>query len=357
MPELHLQHIGNNLEITFSEYHASVLWADIAPNEQTGKHIYEDASDYGRSLFNVILQDVELRSALTTLDVNERLVLGIEDHQVAAVPWEYLRDQNNKLLSSRFNFVRRVPRVKPGGTPSFSGPLKIVAIPVSPLDHPHTLNIEQEWERLIDITLKSGKALTLFRVRPPTLSDMEQALSSQDTTIVHFMGHSDRREGEDVLLFENMYGRTNPVEATTFADSLVATSVFLVVSNSCFSATSTANELGNIARVFVQRGVPYALGMQFVLPDNAATALSQTFYNFILKERSVEEAMRRTRGILDQNTALQNRQWVAGIPVLYTHLSEPVSPIRLSSGSAVIEPNPKQLKTTYDLAALLVSPV
>src|SRR5947208_2686663 len=104
MPELYLQHTGDNLEITFNEYHASVPWADIAPNEETGKHIYEDASGYGRNLFNVILQDEGLRSALTTLDVNERLEIVAEDYQVAAIPWEYLRDQNNKLLSSRFNF-------------------------------------------------------------------------------------------------------------------------------------------------------------------------------------------------------------------------------------------------------------
>jgi tetratricopeptide (TPR) repeat protein len=134
--------------------------------------------------------------------------------------------------------------------------------------------------------------------------------------------------------------------------------VFLVVLNSCLSAfvssteSGTVTEFGNIARMLVHKGVPYTLGMQFEVPDNAALVLSRALYDFLLQEHSVEEAVMHTRRALEEPGKLSNPHWMTGIPVLYTSLHMPAPPIKLAVGQPAIQPDPEQLENTCDLTAL-----
>src|SRR2546425_13229662 len=105
MPELVLQRTADILEVTFSEQHASVPWADVAPNATMGQRIYADAIAYGKALFEKTFPAGPLRTALTALRANERLVLVIDDPHVAAIPWEYLRDPEGRLLAGRYTVV------------------------------------------------------------------------------------------------------------------------------------------------------------------------------------------------------------------------------------------------------------
>jgi len=351
MLELHLQRTDDTLTVMFGEKSTSLPLADIALNATTWERIYEDAAAYGRELFDKTFRDEQLRSLLANLPANERLLLVTEDPLVAAIPWEYLRDQDNKLVASRLNFVRGLPGARRRDDFSFVDPLEIVAIPVSPVDESRVLNTEREWKNLIESVTKPGKALTAKRVRPPTLSQMERSLNSQCTSLVHFMGHSSSRAGKAVLAFEDTRGRSHLVDSTDFADAL-DTNIFLVVLNSCLSAVVATTEFGNIAHALVRRGIPYALGMQFVLPDDAALVLSQALYDFLLQGRSVEEAVRRTRRALEAPGKLPNPSWLAGIPALYTSLRVPAPPLELTAGQPTIQPDPERLQKTCDLTAL-----
>lgn len=354
MPELLLQRIGDTLEVTLGAHHTAVPWADIVPDATAGQRIYDDAVTYGKTLFEQTFADTSLRQALTTLRANERLVLVIDDPLVAAIPWEYLRDPEGRLLAARLTLVRSVSGAQQNEDLDFTLPLHIIAIPVSPVDDARVLDTEGEWQRVLAAVRKQGRGLTLTRVRPPTLDLLERTLHSERTTIVHFMGHSDSKDGKGLLVFEEAHARSYLIEATDFADTLAATNIFLVVLNSCRSAIAWDwTAFGNIARGLVREGVPYALGMQFVLPDPAALAVSQALYDFLLQGRSIEEAVRRSRRTLEHNTALQHASWLAGIPVLYTSLREqPAPPLKLQDGQPVIQPDPERLQKTCDLTAL-----
>src|SRR6266446_6618983 len=190
MPELSLHRVEDTLEITFGDHHAIVPWSDIAPDATAGQRIYDNAVAYGKTLFAKTFADASLHNALTALQANERLLLVIDDPSVAAIPWEYLRDPEGRLLASRLTMVRSVPQVQQQPS-NFTLPLHIIAIPVSPVDDPRILDTEGEWQRVLAAVKKQGKALTLTRVRPPTLDMLERSLHSERTTIVHFMGHSD----------------------------------------------------------------------------------------------------------------------------------------------------------------------
>ena len=78
MPELHLQRTDDILTIRLGEQSASVPWAAVAPDATTGQRIYDDATAYGKDLFEKTFPAGPLREALTTLRANERLVLVIE---------------------------------------------------------------------------------------------------------------------------------------------------------------------------------------------------------------------------------------------------------------------------------------
>jgi len=357
MPELMLQRTGATLIVTLGEYTASIPLGDVVPDASTWQRIYDDAPAYGRNLFDRTFPDEQFRALLSDLPAGERLVLLADDPLVAANPWEYLRDSNDKLLVSRLNFVRSISSVsaaqRQAGS-SFTGALEIIAIPVSPVDETRVLDVEREWKNLIQVvsTTTPPRALTVRRVRPPTRRQLERSLSRQRTSIVHFMGHSSGQDGKVFLSFEDARARRHLVDAADFADSLGG-HVLLVVLNSCLSAIVAPTEFGNIARTLVRRGFPYALGMQCFLPDDAALVLSQALYDFLLQRRSVEDAVMHTRRALEEPGILHNPSWLAGIPVLYTCLREqPAPPLQLTYGQPTIQPDPERLQKTFDLAAL-----
>ena len=357
MRELHFKRSADTLTITLGEYHDDIAWADVALAEGTGQHIYDDAGKYGHTLFERVFRNEQLRSALMELRTNERLVLIAEQPEVAAIPWEYLRDSNDMLIAARLNMVRGVAEQQRRAPVALSGPLHLIAVPTSPVDEPQVLNTEREWSRLVEVvnSVAKEKALTLTRVRPPTLTQMELTLPGEGMTLLHFMGHgsvanSGTAKEVGVLAFEDRLGRSQAIAAPYFAD-LLDSSVFLVVLNSCLSAVVSLTEFGNIAHALVVRGVPYALGMQFVLLDDVALEMSKTLYSFLLQRRSVEEAVRLTRRSLEQQTHLHHPLWLAGIPVLYTNQREPASLVKLETGHPTLVPDPKQLQETCDVTA------
>jgi CHAT domain len=173
----------------------------------------------------------QARTLLSSLPSHERLLLVADDPLLASIPWEYLRDQNDKLLAARLNFVRGIPQEHRRESFSLAGPLEIVAIPVSPIDEPRVLNVEGKWQRLVQAVtaITPQKSLTLRRVRPPTRTQMERSLERQGTALVHFMGHSASRAGKAFLEFEDMRARAHLVDAADLTDSLQDRAFLLVL--------------------------------------------------------------------------------------------------------------------------------
>jgi hypothetical protein len=181
MLELHLHHTGNQLAVALGEHRIAIPLAELVSSASNWQRIYDDAITYGRELFDQTFCEESMRTLITNIRANERLVLVTEDPLVASIPWEYLRDQHGKLLAARLNVVRSLPQERRRESFSLAGPLDIVAIPVSPVDEPQVLNVEGEWKRLVQAvtTITPPKTLTLKRVRPPTLTQMERALHSR----------------------------------------------------------------------------------------------------------------------------------------------------------------------------------
>src|SRR2546421_1715569 len=188
--------------------------------------------------------------------------------------------------------------------------------------------------------------ITLERVRPPTLERLGLLLANTQHRIVHFMGHGGQHEKEGAILcFETENGDLNPVTAKDFMRQ-VSGSVFLVTLNACVSATPGETHLSNLAAELVRQKTPYALGMRFSIPDEEALTFSRTFYSYLARASSVEEAVYRVRLALARN---RHRQWMIGMPVLYTALSAPTPGFASRQGTPEIKDPQMQIHIEVSL--------
>src|SRR5207245_10808802 len=97
---------GDQLTVALDEHSVEIPLAELVSNASNWQRIYDDAVTYGRDLFDQTFRDEHICTLLTNLSSNEHLVLVADDPLVANIPWEYLRDQNGKLLAARLNVVR-----------------------------------------------------------------------------------------------------------------------------------------------------------------------------------------------------------------------------------------------------------
>ncbi len=360
MPHLHLSRSQDQLTVRLGKLQGHAAWAEATTLAMQPHRQYSDPVGYGRGLFDLIFADETLRSALDALPTGARLLVTADDPLVAGLGWEYLRDRQGRLVVGRLSLVRGLPLTEQptaAGDPLAAAEgVEIVAIPAAPVDDPRPLNTEEEWQRLVRAVQKAGRRLILRRVRPPTLAHLEASLNPAAATVIYFMGHSTSADGRGLLQFEDERCRTRTADATDFADALTP-GVVLVVLNSCRSAVAAeTTEFANIARGLARRGVLYALGMQFVLPDDAALVFGEALFERLLAGRPIEDAVRSARRALLEDVRLRDREWLAGVPVLYTCWPEDAPALSLAQLAAVgqptVDPDPQRLAATCDLSAL-----
>ena len=110
--------------------------------------------------------------------------------------------------------------------------------------------------------------------------DISQAIFDVEPQIVHFSGHG-TSAGE--LCFEDSQGKTKPVKPDALANlfKLVASQVSCVVLNACYSETQAKS---------IAKHIPFVIGMNQAIGDNAAIAFSVGFYRALGAGRSVKDA-------------------------------------------------------------------
>lgn len=114
-------------------------------------------------------------------------------------------------------------------------------------------------------------------VRP---SDLTQAIFDFNPQIVHFSGHG---TPDGNICLENIEGQLQPVSPSALADlfSLVSDQVRCVILNACYS---------EIQAKAIAEYIPYVIGMNKAIGDQAAIKFSVGFYKAIAAGRPVEKA-------------------------------------------------------------------
>ncbi|GHO47571.1 tetratricopeptide repeat protein [Ktedonospora formicarum] len=303
-------------------------------------HWYErvsrDPMGYGQRLFHALFP-TNSRASNALNAHPERIVLVTTDDELDALPWEYLYSPTGFLVLE-FPFVRALPSQQRRSPPTLDTPLHIVAVPshpLSPLIAP--LNIDAEWWRLKEIVDPLPFAITLERVRPPTLQQVRSLLANRHQRVIHFMGHGEHAENGAFLSFEKENGSLDRVETRQLISRIRGTT-FLITLNACVSASPGPTGFSNLAASLVKANIPYALGMRFNIYDEDALAFSRMFYTELAQGTPVEEALLQARLSLAESP----RSWAVGVPALYTSLSTPAHGFIHSPGSSrIIEHQPR----------------
>ena len=273
--------------------------------------------NYGQTLFSALFP---LRSpAQQALRSADRLTLVL-DNELETISWEYLCGPDG-FLALEMPVVRLLQPGSRQPVPDLSAtPLQVLAVPSNPISREApTLNIVGEWRRLREEVEKLPHQIHLDRVNPPTLDNLRSLTLTRPQSIIHFMGHGGQEGEGAVLLFENDAAGVLPISARDLALS-VRKHAFMVTLNACVSATPGKTEFSNLARLLVDKGLPYSLGMSASIPDDAALTFSRALYTELANGVEAEEAVFQARRSLLRG---EKRTWLVGVPVLYSSLETP----------------------------------
>lgn len=172
---------------------------------------------------------------------------------------------------------------KPPQNPTLSdAKIKILFLGANPMDSTR-LRIDKEL-RDIDTGLRMAAErdrIVLSQRWAVTDSVLQQALLDEKPTIVHFSGHGT----EEGILLESEQGQSTLVPDEALADlfSLFSRYIRCVVLNACFSE--------NQAKA-ISEYIPFVVGMNASMPDEAAIAFSIGFYRAIGAGEDVEFAFK-----------------------------------------------------------------
>jgi len=131
---------------------------------------------------------------------------------------------------------------------------------------------EADYRDQIDLVIESA-----VRIR-----DVFRAINEHRPRVVHFSGHGDQR----CLALLDEHDQTRPIDGQVLADLLEANDddVQVVVLNSCDSHSQAERLLA---------AVPYVVGTNGPLDDEAAIIFSRTFYSALAHGRSVAASFRQ----------------------------------------------------------------
>ena len=160
-------------------------------------------------------------------------------------------------------------------------PQKILFLSANPKDTGR-LRLDQELRDITEGLQRSQKRKQFIleqrmAVRP---RDLQRAMLDVGPQIIHFSGHG---EGENGLVFEDDVGNAKLVDEFALAGlfELFASQVQCVLLNGCYSEVQ--------AQAIAQQ-IPYVIGMNKAIGDNAAIAFAVGFYDALGAGRDVEFA-------------------------------------------------------------------
>jgi hypothetical protein len=281
-----------------------------------------------RALFPATVRDLYQQSlgrvAARDQGLRIRIGVGLRSVQLArlhAVPWEYLATAGHFLaLTREISIVRHLSLGLPNDRPPVPAPLSILVLAGEALQG-SDLELEKE-TREIERAWSEPGTVRIHLLPDCTLEALREELLTRDYHALHFMGHGNYspEQSEGTIAFRNAAGRRIWVSGTELSDQLRdRTSLRLVFLNACETAQcSPQAPYAGVATALLNVGIPAVLAMQFPISDEAALALSRTFYRRIARGDSVDSAVAEGR-LAIRRLAPENMEW--GTPVLFERLS------------------------------------
>lgn len=243
---------------------------------------------------------------------------------IAALPWEFLHNGNDFLVTNRNTLISRLPagisKKKTSPIESILRMLVVISSPNDPGIAP--LNTELEQEVILEAVDKLHRdyKMEVDFTEDATFETIEGYLNEKEYHIVHFTGHGKFDNGKGFLILEKSDGKASEVDNSAIADLLADRSVRLVVLSTCQSGkVSNKEAYADLASFLVKKNIPAVVAMQYSILDLSATKLAATFYHAIANGRPVDAALAEARIVMKNSEKSNGIDF--GTPVLY--LSDP----------------------------------
>jgi tetratricopeptide (TPR) repeat protein len=244
--------------------------------------------------------------------------------EIASLPWEYLHNGGDFLVTRRSILLSRLPvEVKKKDLKPLDSILRMLVVISSPDDPSLSpLNTEKEQEIILEALdkLQKERKIKVDFTEDATFENVQGYLNEQEYHIVHFTGHGVSINGKGHLIFETEYRKARLIDNKILADLFSELGIRLVVLSSCESAKGSNKEaFGDLASMLSKERIPAVVAMQYSILDEIATKFAETFYRMIAYGKSVDIAVNEAR------IAMKNSEKSNGFdfatPVLY--LSDP----------------------------------
>jgi hypothetical protein len=272
-----------------------------------------------------------------------RLRLSIDAPELAAWPWELLRDSDRDIsfaTSVSTPVLRYYDQTDRFGALSELGselPIELLLV----LPRAPDLDLAQERRNVEEVAAATDGSL---RVRSldgaVTRSDLADALLLGNYQCLHFGGHGGFIEGKGYFRLNEPDGAPDWLDGDALARLAVNyRATRLVVLNACNTGqTADGRAFTGLAPQLVRHGVPAVIAMQFPVTDKAAATFAREFYKRLCvgdEAGQVDVAVAYARNML---AVLHpgDRSWAA--PVLFTHAADGVIftvPPRVRAGGAL----------------------
>jgi tetratricopeptide (TPR) repeat protein len=230
--------------------------------------------------------------------------------RLAKLPWEFLHDGENFLVSRPKVLFSRLPanggRISIFPLESILRMLVIISAPNDPSCRP--LNVEKERDRILQAVdqLRAEGKIEVDFTDDATLKTIQDYLLEK-YHILHFTGHGEEKNGQGYLILETEDLKAREVDNQVVCDLFAERGIRLVVLSACKSA--------DLAEMLVRKGVPAALAMQYSVLDESATQFAYTFYRALASGHPVDASL------VEARQAMKNAEGANGIdfatPVLY----------------------------------------
>ena len=349
MLTLHLTLTNNQVSVRANgkESHQFPL-LDLSQSKEEWKDFFDNPRVYGEKLFNALFKDAARTEFDALSKQSERtIVLVLESSELDGVAWEYAYNKvKEEYVVEDCAFVRALPeseRPANGRLKASYERVPLLFIPANPLvdlsgEPMPALDVDGEWKVITRHILTSAAPFDLCQLRPATPEDLQTILANfRNGLIVHFSGHGAATKDGAILLFEEKNGAARKYAASEFVRT-VKDQAMIVFLSACQSAVAGKTEFSNLARELVEAGVPFALGMQFNLPDKFDDIISQQFYNYLARGYTIPEAALQARRALKNEAKKTGDEFFVGMIALYAAHPEETGKLTWHGSGAQIVP-------------------
>ncbi|WP_269850796.1 CHAT domain-containing protein [Methanosarcina horonobensis] len=254
--------------------------------------------EFGKMLYNTVfsgeLGDYFDKRSRESQDENCGLRIsmrfGEDVPDIAALPWEYLHDEDDFLITKRRFLLSRLPvGIKKTESKPLDSILRMLVVISSPDDTKITpLNIEKEQKIILEAVdkLQRDHKIRVDFTEDATVETIQNYLNERNYHIVHFTGHGTNIDGKGYLILETEDRKAKLEDNITLAELFSDMGIRLVVLSSCESAKGSNKEaFDDVASMLSKKGIPAVVAMQYSVLDDIAIKFASVFIRQLQAEK------------------------------------------------------------------------